>query len=147
MIKKCLSCLIAVLLIGSYSCSQTKKTTSEDINFEALNMHDGKMIVESVCVTCHDPDASVQDRIAPPLEIIKRNYLSISETESEFIIRMTNFVVHPSPEEAMLHADVDEFGLMDPLGYSEQDIQSVAMYIYRTELEHPDWMNSENEPE
>lgn len=147
---KYLFCLIAALLIGSYSCSQTNKTTSNppsgEIDFDALNMQTGKTIVESVCINCHDPEASVQDRIAPPLEIVKRNYLSVTETEREFITKITSFIMYPSVEEARLHSDIDEFGLMDPLGLSKEEVQSVAMYIYRTELDHPDWIRSENKP-
>lgn len=148
MIKKYIPLIIAMLLIGGYSCTQTNQTTSRsdpaEINFDELSMATGKEIVESVCISCHDPKNSVQDRIAPPLEIVKRNYLTISENERAFIANVTNFVMYPTVEQAKLHSDVEEFGVMDPLGFSKQEIQSVAMFIYRTELERPDWMGPES---
>ncbi|MEQ9307918.1 MAG: hypothetical protein RLN90_00580 [Balneolaceae bacterium] len=143
---KYLICFIALFML-SYSCSQTNKTTSDTtsdaINYDDLSLRKGRTIVESVCITCHDPTSSKSDRIAPPLELVKRNYLTVADNERDFIIKTTNFILTPSEEKAALHEDVDEFGLMDPLGYSKSDIQSVAMYIYRTELKRPDWVDSE----
>ncbi len=137
------------LFLGVYSCSQTNKASSnsgsDEINYADLNLNTGRAIVQSVCITCHDPKNSRTDRIAPPLEMVKRNYLSISNSESEFINRVTSFVLYPTKEEAKLHKDVDQFGLMDPLGYSKQDVLSVALYLYRTELERPEWLDSEEE--
>tara|TARA_R110000868_G_scaffold306734_2_gene568072 strand:+ start:11613 stop:12065 length:453 start_codon:yes stop_codon:yes gene_type:complete len=147
---KYLFCFIALFLLG-YSCSQTNKTASNanssEINYGDLNLNKGKNIVQTVCITCHDPKASVSDRIAPPLEIVKRNYLATFEKERDFISSITNFIMHPTEEQARLHADIEENGLMDPLGYSEQEIQSVAMFIYRTNLERPDWLSSEDDPD
>lgn len=140
---KYLFCFIALLML-SYNCSQTNKTTSSvnpsEINYEDLSLEKGKAIAESVCITCHDPIKPKMDRIAPPLELVKRNYVSITESEREFILLVTDFILSPTDEKAKLHEDVDIFGLMDPLGYSRTDVQSVAMYLYRTELEYPDWV-------
>ena len=139
--------LVALFLLG-YSCSQTKNTasnvSSDGINYAELNITKGKAIVQTVCITCHDPKNAKNDRIAPPLEIVKQNYLSQSENEKAFIKMVSDFILNPSEESAKLHSEVDEFGLMDPLGYSKNDIQSVALYLYRTELERPDWVESEN---
>ncbi|GAB5410487.1 MAG: hypothetical protein BalsKO_28520 [Balneolaceae bacterium] len=140
---------LIALLLGSYSCSQTNKATSgtniDEINYDELSLDRGKTIVETVCITCHHPQKSQSDRLGPPLELVKRNYLSISDGERDFILKITDFILRPSKEKASLHEDVDEFGLMDPLGYSKTDVQSVAMYIYRTELERPDWVDSEED--
>jgi len=144
---KYLFCFIALFVWG-FSCSQTKETTlktnSGEINYDELSFNSGKNIVQTVCITCHDPKNSTTDRIAPPLELVKRSYLMQSSNEEEFIRMISTFILTPSEEAAKLHSDVDEFGLMDPLGYSEKDIQGVAMYLYRTELERPDWVDSEN---
>ena len=143
--------LLAAVCIWFTSCSRTNEVTSNPsamkIDFAALDMKTGETIVQTVCISCHDPKASVSDRIAPPLEIIKRNYLAVSENEREFIGKLTAFVLHPTEEQAELHSDIDEYGLMDPLGYSKEEIQSVAMFIYRTELERPDWMGPDSNQE
>lgn len=139
----------AGLFLWAYSCSQTNKTTSSPdslkINYSELSLEKGKTIVQSVCITCHDPKNSKTDRIAPPLELVKRNYLSVANNERDFIRMVSDFILVPSQEEARLHEEVDEFGLMDPLGYSKTDIQSVAMYLYRTELERPDWVGPKDD--
>ncbi len=144
---KYLFCFIALFVWG-FSCSQTKETSynpiSDEINYDDLSLKSGKTIVQTVCITCHDPKKSKTDRIAPPLELVKRNYLTQSSNEDEFIQMITAFILTPTEEAAKLHNEVDEFGLMDPLGYSKKEIQSVAMYLYRTELERPNWVDSEN---
>lgn len=140
---------LITLLLGGYSCSQTNKATSgtsaDEINYDDLSMDRGKTIVQSVCITCHDPNSSKTDRFGPPLELVKRNYMSISDSERDFILKVTDFILRPSEEKAKLHDDVAYFGLMDPLGYSRTDVQSVALYIYRTELERPGWVDSKGE--
>lgn len=97
-------------------------------------------IVHDVCENCHHPTAAPDDRLAPPLEVAKRNYLKSSSGKREFVSQLTNFIKAPSEEKAKLHSDVDEFGIMDPLGYSEEEIRSVAIFIYETDLEKPDWL-------
>tara|TARA_Y100001935_G_scaffold193913_1_gene162014 strand:- start:30055 stop:30390 length:336 start_codon:yes stop_codon:yes gene_type:complete len=99
-----------------------------------------KQMVGTMCENCHHPTASPDDRLAPPLEIAKRNYLAISDDKADFVNSVTKFVIAPSKEKAQLHSDVEEFGVMDPLGYSEAEIRAIAIYIYETELEKPDWL-------
>ncbi len=145
--KKQLVLCLSILLLWNYGCRQTDKTTSDyknaAINYEQLDLKRGENIVQTVCNSCHDPSAEKTNRIAPPLELAKRNYLAVTNTEEEFVKKMVRFIMNPTEEEAELHQDVEEYGLMDPLGYSLTDIQSVAVYIYRTELEWPEWMDEE----
>ena len=139
---------LSILLLWNYGCRQTDKTTSDyknaAINYEQLDLKRGENIVQTVCNSCHDPSAAKTNRIAPPLELAKRNYLAVTNTEEEFAKKMVRFIMSPTEEEAELHKEVEEYGLMDPIGYSLTDIQSVAVYIYRTELEWPDWMDEKN---
>ena len=142
---------LAMLLLWNYGCRQTDKIASNYnnavINYEQLDLKKAETIVQAVCHNCHDPSAGKTNRIAPPLELAKRNYLAVTNNEEEFVHKMVRFIMHPAEEQAELHQDVEEYGLMDPLGYSLTDIQSVAVYIYRTELERPDWVDDEGDQE
>lgn len=142
---------LAILLLWNYGCRQTDKAASNHnnaiINYEQLDLKKAENIVQAVCHNCHDPSAGETNRIAPPLELAKRNYLAVTNTEQEFVNKMVGFILNPTEEEAELHKEVEEYGLMDPLGYSITDIQSVAVYIYRTELERPDWLDNTEDQE
>ena len=137
--------VVLIVLIASWGCN--KKKTEETGNPIPQNSEltvsehlKASEIITSVCENCHDPSSHPDDRLAPPLEIAKRNYLEASSSKDEFVEMITNFILAPDEEKAKLHSDIEEFGLMDPIGYSEEEIRLVAIYIYETELEKPDWL-------
>lgn len=129
-----------VLACNSSEKEQTKTIESEQLSAAEIDQMTAQEIVTTVCENCHHPTANPDNRLAPPLEIAKRNYLALYPDKESFVEAMTSFVVTPTAEQAELHSDVDNFGVMDPLGYSEEQVREVSAYIYDTDLQKPDWL-------
>lgn len=134
-----LSGLILIYACGSPD-QKTQQQESVALSSPEAEWVTAQEIVENVCYSCHHPTARPDARLAPPMEIAKRNYLASNADREGFVDAVTAFVLSPSPGQAKLHSDVENFGLMDPLGYSEQQIREVAAFIYDTELPKPDWL-------
>jgi len=139
---KALNLVFIGCLIWGISCtSKTEKTeVAESNDFELMEIVSVKENIETVCYVCHSPTAPPDDRLAPPLEIAKRNYLAETETREEFVEKMVQFILKPTAEQSVLHSDVEQYGLMDPVGFSEEDIRAIAEYVYDNDLEKPDWL-------
>lgn len=139
---KATSLILTAFLLVFSACSQKQEATVDtmETDFEMVEMTTAKMNLEEVCNVCHSPTAAPDDRLAPPMEIVKRNYISLTNSKEEFSEKMVQFILRPSAEQSELHSDVEEFGLMDPVGFSEADIREIAEYIYDNELEKPDWL-------
>lgn len=137
-----LTIILLFLIFTGLACNQNIKSDYDPakLNLNEAERMQAREVVESVCLQCHSPKAAPDDRIAPPLEIAKRNYLASSSSKAEFVDLMTNFIKAPTQEQAKLHSDIEEFGLMDPLGYSEKQIRDIAIFIYETDLDKPDWL-------
>ncbi|MBO6793565.1 MAG: hypothetical protein JJ895_06625 [Balneolaceae bacterium] len=112
-------------------------------DFEITEVVSAKEHIETVCYVCHSPTAAPDDRLAPPLEIAKRNYLAKTDSREEFVDKMVQFILMPTAEQAMLHSDVEQYGIMDPVGFSEQDVREIAEYIYDNKLEKPSWLKDQ----
>lgn len=127
-----------------YACGSPEQKVQQPENAQLSSVDvewvTAQEIVENVCFSCHHPTSRPDNRLAPPLEIAKRNYLASNPDRESFIDAMTTFVMAPTPEQAKLHSDVENFGVMDPLGYSEEQIREVAAFIYDNELTKPDWL-------
>ncbi|MGB0347221.1 MAG: hypothetical protein ACPGGA_07035 [Balneolaceae bacterium] len=136
--------LIAFLFFVSACTNKPEATTDPaNTNFELAELVTAKENIETVCTACHSPTAPPEERFAPPLEIAKRNYMAVTANKDEFVEKMVQFILYPTTEQSMLHSDVEQYGLMDPVGFSEEDIRSIAEYIYENELEKPDWLMDE----
>ena len=135
---------ISFIILGLLASCGNKNETAEQPEsnqlIEEIQVMNAKETIETVCYVCHSPTAAPDDRLAPPLEIAKRNYLAETSTRVEFVDAMVEFILRPTEEQSMLHSDVEQFGLMDPLGLSEEEIRAIAEYIYDTKLEKPDWL-------
>ena len=139
--------LVLGLVMMWWGCSQKEKqannSPAQTVEASELSVEEHLKAIEivtTVCESCHHPSAAPDHRLAPPLEIPKRNYLEASFSKDEFVAMLTNFIMAPSEDKAKLHSDIEEYGLMDPVGYTEEEIRMVATYIYETTLEKPDWL-------
>lgn len=139
---KATSIFVIAFLIWGGACTNKPDATTEsaDTDFIIEEVVTAKETIETVCYVCHSPTAPPDDRFAPPLEIAKRNYLAETGSKDEFVEKMVQFILYPSAEQSMLHSDVEQYGLMDPVGFSEEDVTAIAEYICENELEKPDWL-------
>ncbi len=140
---KTLQLIVIGCLVWGVNCSEKQDSEVMEqpaTDFELADVVTAKDNIETVCVVCHSPSADPDDRLAPPLEIVKRNYLAETSSKEEFTTKMVDFILRPTAEQSMLHSDVEEYGLMDPVGFSEADIRAIVEFIYENDLEKPDWL-------
>ncbi len=106
---------------------------------EQVDLVKAKQIIDNTCLECHSATASMEDRMAPPLEAVKRHYLKEYPILEDFTGAVTSFVANPTEEKALLRGAVHRFGVMPQQALSQEDILAVATYIYQFELEKPEW--------
>ncbi|WP_340065847.1 c-type heme family protein [Ascidiimonas aurantiaca] len=141
---------IALTLLISllYSCKKEVKSTQNAAYEEDSKIYsEGLKIVSENCITCHSPDATRKNRIAPPLVAVKQHYLDTTKTEEEFISEMSSFLISPDIKKSKMPNAVTRFGVMPNLGYSTDSYKAVATYLYRAEIEKPDWFDTHYQEE
>ena len=109
---------------------------------EQIDLVKAKQIIDTGCLVCHSATADEDNRLAPPLEAVKRRYLLVYPKIEEFTEAVVDFVSDPTEENAIMLGSIQKFNLMLPMEYSEEDIEAVATYIYQYELEKPDWFEA-----
>ncbi len=135
------------ILIGifSLSCQQNKSSTlnKEHTSRVISETHNQKIdkkgyqLMKQHCFVCHfeKPDPSRRDQmIAPPMVRIQEHYKPAYNTEEEFVNAITDWVKHPSEENAMMPGAARKFGLMPPLSLSDQDLELIAKALYKTDF-------------
>ncbi|MHA7815151.1 MAG: c-type heme family protein [Pseudohaliea sp.] len=109
---------------------------------EALDqaaMASGFQALESACFSCHSPDATPADRIAPPMAAIRHRYLMDNPSLGAFRGALVGFVNDPSAANARMPGAVKRFGVMPALSLDDATLGDVAYYLYHTPLDAPGW--------
>ena len=137
--------LFIVLLILFTACKDGKKSEMQavpDPSQTAISQteknHPGKMILETECYICHNPKASEESMIAPPMVAIKKHYITENTTKEEFTVALMNWVNDPEQNSKMPGA-LKKFGIMPYIPYPEDAIAQIAEYLYDYDIEKPDW--------
>lgn len=96
--------------------------------------------IETSCYICHNPNSTSHDNIlAPPLAGIKRHYLRVSDGRSDFINRMTNYIMNPNEEDALMKGPIKRFGVMPKTALNENEVREIVTYIHDNEIPAPEW--------
>ena len=133
-----LSISLLTLILSCYQKQQsTPSTTIEPL--DTLALAQGFQLAQASCFTCHSPDASFDNRVAPPMQAIKVHYNAEDLSFAQFHKDLSNFFKNPSADISKMPEAVKRFGVMPKLNFSDDQIKSVAYYIYYTELEKPEW--------
>jgi cytochrome c553 len=132
---------ITIILIATFfGCQKTEKPTYAkklDVLDAFQEKHPGKKLMELQCYICHNPKASENSRIAPPMIAIKEHYLTKDISKEDFIKDIQKFVKNPSVENSKMPGAVKKFGLMPKQYYSDKTIREIADYLYDNEIEKP----------
>lgn len=134
-----LSMILGTVLIVS-SCNQTSNNnvdSSKDLNEETYR--EGKAIVKQNCISCHAANKEVVNQIGPTLLVIKKAYLTEGIKEAEFVNQMTEFLLTPGIENTSMPDTAQKYGVMPNLGMAREQYEAVATYLFRTEMEKPNW--------
>lgn len=139
-----------VLAMLTVSCSNSQKENAEKQDTIPANeqvMAEAFQALESNCFTCHSPNATIDNRIAPPMEAVKRHYITEGVSEETFTQEMIAFLNNPSIERSRMPGAVERFGLMPKMSFSEEQLRNISHYIYVTALEKPDWFEKHYQEE
>ena len=96
--------------------------------------HPGKRIMEAECYICHNPKASPESMIAPPMILIKNHYIGDNMSKEEFTEDLIKWVNDPETESKIPNALL-EFGNMPYIPYPDDAIAQIAEYIYDYDIE------------
>jgi len=136
---------IILLLI---SCKNSQKSDIEPLDDysvstqnQTIKTHPGKKILEQECYMCHSPKASMTNRIAPPMEAIKRHYIDSTTTKDEFTEALMQWVNDPQTESKMPSAH-KRFGPMPYMPNPGDAVAQIAHYLYDNEIERPKWYDA-----
>ena len=61
------------------------------------------------------------------------------DSKEAFVSKMTNYILNPSEEEALMKGPIKRFGLMPKNVLTKGEIKSIAAYIYDFEIAEPEW--------
>lgn len=140
--KSLLKVEIAFVLVFwfSYSCTtKNKQTNQTELNTEATTK--ALALLDNNCLSCHNPQSYLKQRIAPPISEIKEQYWSEAITAEEFTQKIIHFVNNPTEENSIMHGAVRNFGLMPKISYNENDLKAISQYIYQTDFTSNEWIS------
>ena len=136
--------LLLAFTVALASCKDAQKSKTQSLDRKMVTeevqsgkTHPGKRIMEQECYICHDPKASMTNRIAPAMEAIKRHYIDSSVTKEEFTEALIRWVNDPETATKIPGAH-KKFGPMPYMPNPDDAIAQIADYIYDNELERPE---------
>ncbi len=131
--------MISLLVLVFSACADNTTTNKSDKVAHDVEP-EGLQLIKKNCYACHNPNTnSHDDIIAPPLIAVKNHYSRAYSSKDEFVREMTNWIVHPEEEMALMMGAVNRFNVMPSLGISKEDAKKMATYIFENELEKPKW--------
>ncbi len=137
-----------VLLLGFIflfiACNQDKKKSSND-TLQAIVVQNPEAyeLLKNQCYICHSPVSVSHDSIiAPPMAAIKMRYSMSYKSQEEFVSAVTDWVLNPAQEHALMRGAIAQFEVMPKLLYTEENLKKIATYIYENELEEPEWFDA-----
>ena len=133
--------VVFTLVMFFFSCNNTKKDMAymSIKTLETESTHPGKKLMEINCYACHNPTASHDDRLGPPMIAVKKHYLKEGMTKQEFIVGIQNWIKNPTEDTAKMHGAVRRFGIMPKQVFSKETIEQISDYIYDNDIDQPEW--------
>ncbi|MGM0636005.1 MAG: Tll0287-like domain-containing protein [Bacteroidota bacterium] len=136
---------LVVLFFLFTSCNSKKTDSAEEDSIKTTEKSAeeiavlGKKTMENKCYLCHNPKASKNNRVGPPMVEIKAKYMEEFDSKEAFVNAIWNFTQKPTEEKAKLRGAVKRFGLMPYQKYQQENIEALASYIYDYQIEEPEW--------
>jgi len=92
----------------------------------------GALLFNGNCATCHHIKETLS---APSLESIQKRYKEAFPLQQDFVSYMSNWVVSPNEETALMHDMIDKFGIMPTLVFEKSTVEEIAKAIYKGSIE------------
>jgi mono/diheme cytochrome c family protein len=138
--------LFIVILIGGlllYGCVDSKKEVKQlesDVVLANLTENEGLKLLEQNCYACHSVTSESHDAIiAPPMVAVVRRYKMMYQDKESFVNGISNWVLNPTADHALMRGAVSQFNVMPKLPFNKNEVLTIAQYIYDNELEAPSW--------
>jgi len=138
---------IAALLFTFSSCSDSSENSAissffsnEELTY-AKNIEEGKKLLENKCYVCHNPKIAENQLIAPPMIAIKEHYMT--DDFATFLTEMKRWLNHPDTSYTKMPDAIEKYGLMPKQKYAEESIDLIANYLFRANIEEPNWWNGD----
>jgi uncharacterized membrane protein len=100
---------------------------------------DAKTLIDTKCMVCHAVKDNHDAMLAPPFAHIKKKYSKVYPDKQDFITAFSSFTVKPSEEKAMMLGAVKQFSVMPNLGYTKEEAEKIAAYVYANDFPEPEW--------
>ncbi len=128
--------ILLLVLACTYSCKKSNNMSDFALVQieESVNEHAGKRLAETLCYTCHSPNAEHDTRLAPPMMAVKKHYIKGTTSQEEFTENLKSWVANPNEADAKMFGAVKRFGVMPKANFNEQDIDQIADYLYNTPI-------------
>ncbi len=119
--------LVAVSLAGLFGISTAMA--------EETKPQPGQAETEMRCLICHGDTQAGQQRLAPPMVMVKRHYQSLSQEEFEKAVLA--WVAKPDAKKSKMPGAIRRFNLMPALPMPEAELKLIAQYIHKTDFAFP----------
>jgi nitrate reductase cytochrome c-type subunit len=137
--------IVLVSLLVLTSCKFEKEADYLAMNevsndaYALLQEHPGKRLMENNCYVCHNPKASEEAMVAPPMIAVKMHYLSDDISKDTFVQSFVDFLKEPSEAHSKMPGAIKRFGLMPYQFFPEETVRHIADYVYDNQIEEPEW--------
>ena len=133
--------LVSIILVISLNCSGSKneQSTQSEKKVSDHSLASGFKYLEQNCFSCHSADASSENNISPTIASIKNHYMADIPSEVQFVQNFIDFLVNPSEKTSKMPEAIKQYGLMPKMSFSEEQMKNMAIYVYNTPLEKPNW--------
>ena len=127
--------------IGLISCGEEKKEpvpTSNKIIIKqefkdkvaTKKSSDEYLLLENTCLYCHTIGTPKEIEVAPPMQVVRDIYKQTYPVKEEFIKSFTEFCGKPDAEKSLMKSAIDQYGLIDDLGHTKEDVEEIAAYLF-----------------
>lgn len=144
---------LILLTFTLYNCSTPNKEERKVKNEKEKSipsqeeLKEGKLLAENNCYSCHSPNASMGNRLAPPMIAIKKHYINENTSSEVFKKDVISFIEEPTEEKSKMPGAVRRFNLMPKLNFKEEQLVKILNYIYYSEIEKPEWFDKHHQEE
>jgi len=133
----------SILSLSALSCQSNSSTTEikpeSTYNIDSINSKTAGLMVNN-CYSCHAVNATLDNRIAPPMSHVKAHYIESFKTKDAFITAMTNYVNEPNTKDAIMYGAINKFGVMPNMQFSKTDVDKIVAYLYDTTIDTDEWL-------
>jgi len=136
---------LSLLLISIFSCQNNTETDEQISKFSSHldSIYNGDEIAGLLinnCYSCHDLNATTENRIALTMSEIKSHYHNAFKTKEEFVTSMIQYVNNPTIDNVVIHKAFDKYGIMPNMQFTKTDVTHIVNYIYETAIGTDKWV-------